>query len=151
TFDASNGAKVKSLCTRYDPVDRDPVESLGYGGAGALIAFAHGCPNNAPRILHRAGCWRRRWTPLFPARVTSSVRELFGDKRDTATLAHRLARLGERRLAEGAWLRRSRREGRLIITFLAAVRRGPRRDDTIARRTGLTLPEVAALVEQVTA
>jgi hypothetical protein len=146
--DRDRVAAAMAVCIRYDPIDRDRVESLGYGGAGALIAFAHGCPNNVPRILRSRG---RRWTPLFRGSVTRGARGLFGEHRDERSLTHRLERLGERRLARGAWLRRTTREGHAVIGFLAAVRRGPRRDDTIARRTGLTLPEVGALVARITA
>ena len=138
---------VYDLCVRYDPVRRDREDSLGYGGVGALIAFAHGCPNNAPRILHRS-C-RGRWEPLFPRRVTARSRAMFGDRRDAATLAKRLERLGEMRLATSDWLAHAGQKAREIVAVLAAARRGPRRDDTIARRTGLTIPEVRVLTAHI--
>lgn len=146
------GDKAKEicrLCWSYDPVKRDREESLGYGGAGALIAFAHGCPNNAPRILHRSR--KGRWRPLFPGRVTARTRSIFGDRRDATTLAKRLERLGETRLASGDWLARAGSDGRNLVAVLVAVRRGPRLDDTIARRTGLTVPEVRVYVERAVA
>jgi hypothetical protein len=43
-FDPVRAKRIKDLCERHDPVSRDPIASLGYGGVGALLAFAHGCP-----------------------------------------------------------------------------------------------------------
>lgn len=147
--------RVRSICIRYDPIKGDVVKSLGYAGVGALIAFAHGCPNNVPRILYKTRVKPTRqglpWKPLFPARVTAGSRSLFGDRLDASTLANRLARLGEQRLAKGPWLQRTHLEGRRIIAVLAALRRGPRLEETIARRTGFTLPEIAMLIARVTA
>lgn len=153
-FDNQKASRIRSICIRYDPIKCDSIDSLGYGGVGALMAFAHGCPNNAPRILYKTHLkqptqGRPRWKPLFPARVTAGSRSLFGDRRDASTLANRLARLGEQRLAKGAWIRRTHLEGRQIIAVLAAVRRGPRRDEIIALRTGFTIPEVVMLIRRV--
>jgi len=133
------------VCVRYDPLDHDPKEALGFGGSGALIAFGHGCPNNAPRILHRTG---RRWSPLFPGRVTARAVAVFGDRRDDDTLIKRLTRLREKRLKRGRWLTKTSVEGRLMVLLLAAVRRGPRFDEALARKTSLTIPEVHALVKK---
>lgn len=99
-FDSLAVDRIRSLCIRYDPIDHKPVEALGFGGAGALIAFAHGCPNNAPRILHKKSTRKStRWKPLFPARVTASTRALFGDRRDDATLTSLAMRKRPKRLS----------------------------------------------------
>jgi hypothetical protein len=144
-FDGHLQHRICDLCRRYDPVDHDPVEALGYKGGGALIAFAHSCPNNAPRILHKKD---RRWRPLFPGRVTAMSRGFFGDRRDDASLLDRLMRLRERHLATGKWLPQTSREGRAMILLLAALRRGPRLDEALARKTGFTIPEVSALLDR---
>jgi len=144
-FDERRVERLRNVCVRYDPIDHDPREALGFGGSGALIAFGHGCPNNAPRILHRKG---KRWSPLFPGRVTARAAAVFGDRRDDDTLTKRLTRLREKRLAQGRWLTSTNLEGRLMILLLAALRRGPRFDEALARKTSLTIPEVRALVEK---
>lgn len=152
TIDDVFGDKAKEvgrLCRAYDPGKRADGRSLGYGGVGALIAFAHGCPNNAPRFLHWSS--EGHWRALFPRRVTARSRSMFGDRRDAATLAKRLERLGESRLAWGDWLVRAGPDGRNLVTVLATVRRGPRLDDTIARRTGLTVPEVRLYIDRAAA
>ena len=50
-FPAEAVPEIQKLCMDYDPIDKDAVESLGYLGSGALIAFEHGVPNNVPRML----------------------------------------------------------------------------------------------------
>ena len=145
TFAPERAKRVKSLCVKYDPVSHDPVKSLGYGGVGALIVFAHSCPNNAPRLLHR----RRegKWEPLFPRRVTARTHRAFGDRYpDAASIAARLTLMGHERLAQSPWLSRATERGLTMVVLLAALARGPRFDDALAARTGLTLPEVRAFV-----
>jgi hypothetical protein len=136
---------MKALCIRHDPVARDQVASLGYGGIGALIAFRHGCPNNAPRILHRKR--RDSWSPLFPKRVTAAAGGAFGNREnDQTTISARLARLGDDKMIENPWLFNTTDQGRAMIFLLAALRSGPRFDEVLADKTGLTLPEVRAWV-----
>jgi hypothetical protein len=130
---------VRGICIRYDPVDHDPIESLGFAGGGALIAFAHGVPNNAPRILHKRSS---RWAPLFPARVTAGSRAHFADRRDPQAVVERLIRLRQRRLAAGPWLQGASAQARGLFLTLAALGRGPRFDEVLSRKTGLTVLEV---------
>lgn len=47
--------RMKDLCVKNDPIDHDPIESLGHHGTGALLTFAHGAPNNSPRMLYKKG------------------------------------------------------------------------------------------------
>jgi hypothetical protein len=148
-FDGRTAARVRWLCIKYDPGTRDPKEALGYGGTGALIAFAHSCPNNAPRVLHATG--RAGWTPIFPTGVTEATRGIFGERRDIETIAARIARLGETRLSRGDWIDEATEEGRLMVALLAALVRTPRTDRVLAARTGLTLPEVALYLERAEA
>ncbi len=64
--------RMRSLCTRYGSRIKNS-QPLGYGNAEALIAFAHGMPNNAPAIFHKEGKEKNKhWYPLYPKRVTSS-------------------------------------------------------------------------------
>jgi hypothetical protein len=65
--------RISDLCHRYGPrPTTDDRTVLGYGDSGALIAFDHGMPNNAPLLLHMKA---RRWTPLFPSRSASLLTE----------------------------------------------------------------------------
>lgn len=137
--------QVRSLCVRNDPVDHDLSESLGYKGSGALIAFAHGVPNNSPRVLHKRS---RRWTPLFPARVTAGANAHFVKDEDAAAIAKRLERMRQRRLAAGNWLNEANEEVRSLILVLASLGRGPRGDEAVSRKTGLTVLEVRHLISK---
>lgn len=92
---------VRKLCVKYSPVPPSVMAPTGYAQGGALIAFAHGVPNNAPLILHKRGSG---WAPLFPARVTSATRQHFSRSPDaeavrTYLVEMRQARLG--RLCKG--------------------------------------------------
>ena len=66
-FSGSEFGAIKLLCKTYPGKrSRSP---FGFNDTGALIAFSHGIPNNAPAILHsHAGGWK----PLFPGRSTAS-------------------------------------------------------------------------------
>jgi hypothetical protein len=138
------GDAVRDLCIRYDPGDHDPIESLGFCGAGSLIAFAHGVPNNAPRILHKHSA---RWTPLFPKRVTSAMRSQFAsDELSTQAIRGRLVRLRQLRLANADWLVKAGPKERANLIVLAALSRPPRTDEVLSRRTGLIMMEVARAI-----
>lgn len=139
-FARPEAASMKGLCIHYDPTSRDADESLGIGGLGTLIAFAHGVPNNAPRIFHKAGT---RWTPLFPARVTSSIpSKHFGPRTTADAIRTRLGELRHRALARGTWLDSASEETRKAFLVMAATSRPPHTDDMLAIRTGLTVIEI---------
>ncbi len=145
-FDKITSKKIRLLCIKYDSIQHDPVESLGYKGSGAIIAFSHGCPNNLPRILHK--CVKNNWTPMFPKRRTSAIRHIFGEQENNYLLENLLNRLHETRLAQGSWIPKMSKEGKKMILVLAALRRGPRFNESVARKTGLTIPEVEILIEK---
>jgi hypothetical protein len=75
--------KIISLCKTYPEGHSDP---LGYKNGGALIAFAHGCPNNVPPIIHSK---KNRWIPLFPGRSTTSCFSAFSDIGDYGEVSNR--------------------------------------------------------------
>ncbi|MCM2286891.1 MAG: hypothetical protein NDI81_19065 [Desulfobacula sp.] len=145
-FDHLKSSLIKSLCIKYDPLCHDPIESLGFQGSGALIAFSHGCPNNVPRILHKPG--KKTWKPLFPMRRTAALRHIFGEKNNDNELKKRLDRLHENRLSKGKWISKVNKEGKKMIMVLAALRRGPRFSEAVARKTGLTIPEIEILIRK---
>ena len=141
---SKNAGRFKDLCRRYDPVSNHPIWSLGFGGVGALIAFAHGCPNNAPRMLHSSK-ENYPWTPLFAGRVTAASRGDFpNSERPLSEVQRRLRRLGDEKLADSPWLSRLTDHGRVMLIVLAALRRGPRFDFALSERTGLTISEIDA-------
>lgn len=148
-FARPEAASMKGLCIHYDPTSRHVSESLGVGGLGALIAFAHGVPNNAPRIFHKAGA---RWTPLFPARVTSSIpSRLFGTRATAETIRIRLSELRHQALARGTWLNSASNEARQAFLVMAATSRPPRTDNMLAIRTGLTVIEIEGVCQRLMA
>ncbi|MBL4781598.1 MAG: hypothetical protein JKX92_05095 [Porticoccaceae bacterium] len=147
-FDDITSSRIKEMCIYCDPVDNDRIESLGYKGSGALIAFYHGCPNNAPRLLHKPG--KRSWKPIFSKRRTSAQRHIFSENDNDAELRKLLERMHETRLQKGYWIPAYSKEGRKILILLAALRRGPRFSEALARKTGLTIPEIEILLEKAT-
>jgi len=151
-FSDDNLDRIRDLCIDYDPRDRDEFDSLGFGGIGVLLAFAHGIPNNAPRLLHKSKRGGREpWNALFPARVTSNVNATFGRRSDNASIMQRLTRMGQIRLAEGPWVGEATESAKKMTLVLAALARGPRLEEIVARRTGLTLLEVRALINSAKA
>ena len=149
--------QAAAICKKYNPsksskyrgllFDQEEGEHLGYGGVGALIAFAHGCPNDVPPIFHSNG-GRRRWQPLFPGRVTEKSYVHFGDRRDDGTTILRLRHLGLADEAASRLVERAAPSGRSMLLFLVALKSGARRGQAIARRTSLTIPEVRSLHQQ---
>lgn len=68
TFSGARRAEVLDLCKRYPPGHRHPY---GFSNGGALIAFAHGMPNNAPPILHS----RARRSPTHSGGIKAGARK----------------------------------------------------------------------------
>lgn len=150
-FSAFSGPTVDvyvNLCRRYDPVSTKPGtfnnnEFLGYGGVGALIAFAHGAPNNSPSIFHKTSKAAHGWIPLFPARVTSGLPlTVFGRSLRAETISARLNALGNKALAKSPAARNAPIDVRKRYLVLAALSRGQRGDFTLAIKTGLSTFEV---------
>lgn len=144
-FTAAEALQIRNVCIAYDPVDRDPKEALGFEGGGALIAFAHSCPNNSPRLLHqgRPG----RWLALFPKRVTAESREYFTDTDVMFTISRRLRAIGQDAIADAPALTALTGKSLAMVLLLAALRKGPRHHEAVAHRTGLTLVEIEQLLQ----
>lgn len=143
TFPRVIAQRIRKLCLKYDPVNHDPVESLGHRGSGALLIFAHGAPNNSPRLLHKGS---KRWVPLFPSRVTASFRAKFARDLSVKALTSRLGRMGQARLSRSLYLMATHPDARPLLLLLSALARGPRFDEALSERTRLTIPEISALV-----
>ncbi|WDL55842.1 phosphoribosyltransferase-like protein [Xanthomonas campestris] len=148
SFSKDEADEIRQLCIHRDPGDHDAVESLGYGGTGGLIAFAHGAPNNVPRILTEPSKRKPIQIPLFPKRVTAATRSTFSSILATkADIDEALTKIGRERLAQlgfasGLPLQTAKR-----LLVLAALTSRQRQIEVIAGRTNLTIPEVESAID----
>ena len=144
TFGSSKRATIVDLCRRYSPSkDGDP---MGFGNVGALIAFAHGVPNNAPLMLYKRGT---NWSALFPARLTSGSRSDFDKDGDTAdAIRDKLTKMRQKRLAESGWIETGKKHARATLMVLAALSQRPRHAEAVSGRTGLTIIEVGDALQR---
>lgn len=133
-FTPQEADKLKTLCRTY-PTQTSKPEALGFCGTGALIAFAHSMPNNAPPLF-----WRRTgtWNPLFPSRVTMTVEAPFRAGTGPDALRNRFEAMSDQPM-----------EPITIETqVLSALRRSPRSQAALSGRLGLPLDTIsAALLE----
>ena len=150
TFSSDEAKRMESLCKAYDPLRHNDEDSLGFGDLGALIAFAHGSPNNAPRIFHKMGKGKTPWIPLFPARVTSGIpSNKFGPSMSVNAIKNRLIKLRQKLLANSPAARSDSQERRLQILVLASLSQSPRHLITLASRTGLSVIEAESICAEL--
>ena len=135
---------ARKLCDKYSPVQPRVMPPTGYAHGGALIAFAHGVPNNAPLILHKRG---DGWAPLFPTRVTSATRQHFPGSSDAEAVRTRLVEMRQARLAEAGQVAGAKPYAQKRLMVLASLGRPPRTAEAISRKTGLTVLEVEAALK----
>lgn len=129
---------TRALCIKYTPIKG--ADALGFGGVGALIAFAHGVPNNAPLILFKHSA---TWTPLFPARTTSATRlEFAADENEVDVIRERLLAMRQKRLANSSWIGDAKPRAKTILMIMAALSQRPRHIEAVSARTGFTIIEV---------
>ena len=138
--------KIVDLCNRHAPRKLpNDWTALGYGNAGALIAFDHGIPNNAPLLLHTA---RRNWIPLFPRRSSA----LFGSFRRTGMCPEKIARslrnLRHTRLARAPRFTGIAEHEQEMMLLLTALKRRPRWSLAVSARTGLSVVEVETMIKR---
>lgn len=154
---AETEAYVK-LCKHYDPIrplataaEEEKNDFLGFLGTGALIAFAHGAPNNCPRIFHKTSK-RTGWIPLFPARVTADLpTSEFGQNLSSAAIAARLRALGNIAISKSPAALNASIPVKKRYLVLTALSLGQRGDTIIALRTGLSIPEVEYVCNELEA
>jgi len=134
---------ILSLIERCGPNNSETdIPRMGYGHSGALIAFAHGMPNNAPRFLFKNG---KKWKPLFPSRVTSGTRRVIHQSQEEL-ISRRLEKLREKKLSKlGLNIERD-----ATILVLSALKRLPRSAETVSARTGLGYAEVLDILTRAT-
>lgn len=142
SFNEEQARKIKRICTEYGP-SLGTAGALGFQNTGALIAFAHGVPNNAPRVLYS---YSDSWTPLFARRKTSATRADFDDQLDQEEVQQLLVKMRHRRLSDGQDWSKAKKGTLESYLVLAALSHRPRNAEVVARRTGLTLLEVESVL-----
>jgi hypothetical protein len=130
--------EATSLCERKNPDKKMPA--MGFGEVGALIAFAHGAPNNCPAMLFKKASG---WEPLFPVRLTTSTRADFTVEDAAEEVRARLEKMGQSRLAHPE-LKAIPSGKRSLLLIMAALSKPPRTPEAVSRKTRLTLFEVEA-------
>lgn len=145
-FDQEVAQSIRSICIKYDPIDHDQTDSLGYRGSEVLLVFSHGCPNNAPRILFKSKD-RGKWNAFFPGRGTTSCLDAFDSIDKESSLRQRLGTLKENKLATGDWISSYSEEARDMILVLAALNRSSIKYDILTRKTGLTIKHIEILIQ----
>jgi hypothetical protein len=128
---------MKVLCEKYGPKGKEAAP-LGYGSTGALIAFSHSMPNNAPAFF-----WKRYdgKEPLFPSRVTTGVASPFHVGIGQDAQQSRLVELVGLGAAE------SMVPFKLDCVILAALEKAPRSKEALSGRLGVTLSKIEAALE----
>jgi hypothetical protein len=136
---------LRKIFIDHDPIDSDPVESLGYGGQGVMLVFAHGCPNNAPRVLYKKGRGRRKWKPLL--RERGNTLEYLANNDDLKRRLTRFDKLAPAAIASRLRAAALSSEGIDRLLVLTALKAGHRFNENISHATGLDLADVEKAVK----
>ena len=135
--------RLRELCRKYGSGIRN-FDPLGYGGAEALISFAHGMPNNAPAIFHKSSSSASKpWLPLYPKRITAGrgTSGLKYAKQKDAIQLDLLRRMKKNVLTSESYLS-SPTALRDAVMVLLSLDRAPRNETVISARTGLSISRV---------
>lgn len=138
SFGKADASILEKICKAHCPGNTNKP-SLGFEETGALIAFAHGAPNNCPLIFHDQTA---TWVPIFPKRLTSAVRSSFSQEDRSKRLRERLLDMRQRRLAESSKILSLDPRKQELVSVLACLSHPPRTSTHISLKTGLTLKEV---------
>lgn len=139
SFKGAQRGAVIALCKHYPRRHRYP---LGFGNFGALIAFTHGVPNNAPPILHSE---HNGWTPLFRRRSTSGAEILFPTDA-TDAIASRVTRLLRIQHARDTLNDPKQRDWISAMIILSAIDTGATNPAAISAHTHLTFAQTKAVL-----
>lgn len=132
-----------TLCKFYEPQPPDDnAGPLGYGDAGTLVAFGHGCPNTTPPIFWKT---TRRWRALFSDRSGVEY-DALAEPSDLATFSARLRELDQPSLSDPALLRQFGAPAREALVLLGAISRGRHQPLRLASRTGIEVARVVRLL-----
>lgn len=135
-------AAVEALCRRYPPGHKRP---FGFRKSGALIAFTHGVPNNAPAILHSD---KNGWIPLFPHRSAAASDLIFPVNTAVAAMERAKAALHIHRIRDYLDSPRDRRWITAMIV-LAAIEAGARTPEAISSRSYLDISEIVGTLRSL--
>ena len=130
---------IETLCKKYPRGHRFP---FGYGYAGALIAFSHGMPNNAPPILHST---RKGWKPLFINRSALAA-DMHFPQANADALAERAREVLQIRTAEAFLDDPAKRRWIETMLVLSALQAGAKSAGSVSARTRLPLAEVEQIL-----
>lgn len=131
--------EVEALCRRHPHRPRFP---FGFGWSGALIAFSHGMPNNAPPIFHSD---RKGWLPLFRNRSALAADEHF-PAANADQLAERAREVLHIRAAERFLADETNRRWVETMLVLTALREGARTVGSVSARTRLPIAEAEEIL-----
>lgn len=137
--------RIVKLCEIYGKKANSSksLPMLGYSSTGALIAYAHGLPNNCPVIFFKKN---KTWMPMFPSRVTSQVgRELESGERKIPYRSL-LDRWQKKELSEASWIESEDHDAKNLVTVMASLYRPPRTAVAISARTNLDIDYVERLL-----
>jgi hypothetical protein len=139
TFWGAQLQNVATLCRKYPPRHKAP---LGFLSGGALIAFAHAMPNNAPPILHSQ---LGSWTPLFRKRSTAVADTSFPNDA-IETVADRATRLLRIKNANDYLANPTGKRWVTTLMVLAALKNGARSAQAISAQTSLPLSQIEEIL-----
>lgn len=128
---------IMALCAKYPPKH---TRGLGWGGTGAMIAFAHGVPNNVPALFHSS---KNGWQPLFVKRSTIATDSAFVGASALSNSMDRAEKLLAIRLAKQFLLDEESTRWLQSMMVLAACHNGRRTDDEISAKTAIRRRDVA--------
>ena len=103
------------------------------------------------RITCLKYCIRKAGTgiPCFPDALPQIFRSLFGDRTDDYHIVSRLNKLKESGILKSGWLSRNSIDAKSLMLLMIALKSAPRFDDVLSRKTGLTIPEIRAFIDQL--
>ncbi len=137
-FLPAHATVMEDLCTRYAPPGS---EAFGFSKVGALLAFGHGMPNNAPVMFWKS---TPKWRALFPERTTISTGSPFSVA-SSETLQKERLELASETVVVGPPIVPVDVE----TIVLSALRRSPRHAEAVSGRLGLDLPRVHDALKQI--
>ncbi|MBZ9765532.1 hypothetical protein LB526_02000 [Mesorhizobium sp. CA6] len=139
TFVGAERDAVEALCRAHPHKSRYP---FGFGWAGALIAFSHGMPNNAPPVLHSD---RKGWVPLFRNRSALGA-DMHFPAANADALAERARAVLQIRTAERFLADPTRRRWVETMLVLTALKEGSRTAASASARTRLSFADVEQIL-----
>jgi hypothetical protein len=147
TFRGKQRSKIEALCRAHPSRHPHPLgyhpDLPWYDESGALIAFAHGCPNNVPAILYSRASG---WVPLFEGRSTSDAPDAFLLEGHEVASDQRAQNLLRIRDAQKSLLSSENKQWISAMLVLAAADEGLRTIADISGRTHLSIARVTKLV-----